>query len=180
MLSCSVCVLSFPLPFMMSLTILSSLRWSCAVGPACESVSHDSLFTASELSTLKTWLVRSAKEPDCKVTDRGFHVKCAVTRGRVGFHSSDIEDVRPRCVVVGFVKRGWQPGAHVLSCSVCVLSFPLPFHDVSYDPLFTALELCRWPGLRKCLSRFSLHCVGVEHIENLVGQVCERVRLQSN
>ena len=80
MLSCSVCVLSFPLPFMMSLTILSSLRWSCAVGPACESVSHDSLFTASELSTLKTWLVRSAKEPDCKVTDCGFHVKCAVTR----------------------------------------------------------------------------------------------------
>ena len=29
-------------------------------------------------------------------------------------------------------------------------------------------------------SRFSLHCAGVEHIEDLVGHVCERVRLQSN
>ena len=48
---------------------------------AIHDVSYDSLFTAPELSTLKTWLVRSAKESDCKVTDGGSHVKRVVTRG---------------------------------------------------------------------------------------------------
>ena len=54
MLNCSVCVLSFQLPSMVSLAILSSLRRTCAVGQACESVSYDHPCAASELSTLKT------------------------------------------------------------------------------------------------------------------------------
>ena len=60
-----------------------------AVGQACESVSNDNPYTASELSALKTWLVRSVKETDCKVTDGGTHVKRVVTRDAAKVDNTD-------------------------------------------------------------------------------------------
>ena len=47
---------------------------------AIHDVSYDSLFTALELSALKPWLVRPAKESDCTVSDCGSHVKRVSTR----------------------------------------------------------------------------------------------------
>ena len=75
-LLCSVCNIPFQLPFMMSLI--------------------DSLFTAPVLSTLKSWVVRSAE--DCKVTDDGPHVNRVCDQGRVASC--------PRCVVAVFVEKG--------------------------------------------------------------------------
>ena len=48
---------------------------------ALHDVSHDSLLTALELSAVKPWLVRPARESERQVTDRGSHVKRVVTRG---------------------------------------------------------------------------------------------------
>ena len=240
------------MPFTMSLTIHSSLRWVCAHwkrgrsglrkcllqfplhcngveriepahGHACESVSCDSLFAAMELRALETWSVRPATVPDCKVTDCGSHVK------------------RVNALSLALSEQVWQPGAHVLLCSVCIIPFQLPSMMSVIDSLSTAIELSTlktWmvrPALvyngtddgtqvgqpethllnwcvffprtvyrvalksrAQCSSVLcwtsgcalsvqlsfmmffykSLHCAGVEHIENLGGQVCER--LQSN
>ena len=46
-------------------------------------VSYDFLFTALELSALSPWLVWTAKELDCTVTDCGSHVKRVLTRSDV-------------------------------------------------------------------------------------------------
>ena len=51
----------------------------CSV--AIHDVSYDSLFTALEMSALKPWLVRPAKESHCTVTVCGSHVKRVSTRG---------------------------------------------------------------------------------------------------
>ena len=59
-LYCSVCVLSAQLLFMMSGTTIPAMRRS--------------------LSALKTWLVRSAMESVCKVTEWSSHVKRVVVR----------------------------------------------------------------------------------------------------
>ena len=67
---------------------------------AIHDVFYNSLFTASELSTLKTWLVRSAKESVCKVIDDGPFVKRVVTRGAAKVDNTE------QLVVVGFVERG--------------------------------------------------------------------------
>ena len=136
----------------MSLTIHSSLRWVCAhwkrgrsglrkcllqfalhcngaeriepaLGHACESVYCDSLFAALELCALETRSVRPATVPDCKVTDCGSHVK------RVNAWSLALSE------------QVWQPGAHVLLCSVCIIPFQLPFMMSFIDSLFTAPEL---------------------------------------
>ena len=50
----------------------------CSV--AIHDVSYDSLFAALEMSALKPWLVRPAKESDCTVTVCGSHVKRVSTR----------------------------------------------------------------------------------------------------
>ena len=47
---------------------------------ATPGVSHDSLFTAVELSAWEMFLIRPAKELNCKVTDFGAHVKRVLTR----------------------------------------------------------------------------------------------------
>ena len=139
----------------MALTIHSSLRWVCAhwkrgrsglrkcllqfplhcngaeriepaLGHACESVSCDSLFVALELRALETWSVRPATVPDCKVTDCGSHVK------------------RVNALSLALSEQVWQPGAHVLLCSVCIIPFQkrvVPFMMSFIDSLFTAPEL---------------------------------------
>ena len=100
-----------------------------AVGQACESVSHDSPHTASELSALKTWLVRSAKETDFNVTDGGSHVKRVVTR-----------DVWQDALSLALLEEVWQPGSTRVELIVrCVLSVQLPFMM-----FLTILASLRW------------------------------------
>ena len=47
---------------------------------AIPDVSYDFLCTALELTALRPWLVRSARESDCKVSGCDSNVKRAVTR----------------------------------------------------------------------------------------------------
>ena len=63
--------------------------------------------------------------PDCKGTDRGSHVMRVVTRNvwlsiHLTSRTSDHD-----ALSLALLKEVWQPGAHVLNCSVCVLSFQL-------------------------------------------------------
>ena len=92
----------------------------CSCPSAVHDVSHDSLVTALELRALETWSVRPAKVPDCNVTNCGSHVKRVVTR------DAWLSDVRPRCVVAGFVERGLVARSTRVEL-VCVLSFQLSF-----------------------------------------------------
>ena len=133
-LLCSVCIIPFQLPFMMSFI--------------------DSLFTAPELSTLKTWVVRSAI--DCNVTDDGTHAKHVVTK--------DVWPPDHDALSLSSLRKVWQPEAHLLNWCVfspravtrvvlksraqsssllcwasgCSLSVQLPFMLSFYNPLFTA------------------------------------------
>ena len=60
----------------------------------------------------------------------------------MGFHSSYIEDLRPRCVVVGFVERGLAArSTRVELFGVCSL-LSAAIHDVSYDPLSSLRQSC--------------------------------------
>ena len=62
-----------------------------------------------ELRALEMWSVRAATVPDGKVTDCGSHVK------------------RVDALSLALSEQDWQPGAHVLLCSVCILSVQMPF-----------------------------------------------------
>ena len=70
-------------------------------------VSYDSLLTALELSTLKPWLVRLAKESDCTVTDYASHVKRVVTRSD-GKVEKDIVTLNEEKGEVTFVEEGYD------------------------------------------------------------------------
>ena len=151
---CSVCIIPFQLPFMMSLI--------------------DSPFTAPVLSTLKSWVVRSVK--DCKVTHDGPYVKRVMIR-----------DVWPPChdaLASSLLRMVWQPVAHLLNWwvfSPCCDQGRVAKSRTQSSSLLSWASVCalsvQLPFMMSLQS--SLHCVGVEHIENLVSQVCERASLQS-
>ena len=105
---------------------------------ACESVFCDSLFAAQELRAFETWSVRSATVPACKVTDCGSHVK----RGKdlplalsafVLLMIDSIPSVR-RCLS--------RASSHCIKVEHITLVIGQFWRSVSYNPPFTALELC--------------------------------------
>ena len=133
---CSMCIISFHLPSMMSFI--------------------DSLSTATELSTLKTWVVRTALVYNG--TDDGTRAKHVVTK-----------DMWPPVLVALSLpasRKVWQPETHLLNWGVffprtvyrvalksraqcssvlcwtsgCALSVQLSFMMSFYNPLFTASE----------------------------------------
>ena len=137
---------------------------------------------------LKPFVVRSTRVSDCEAIDCGSLLKRVVTRGDdnaasieqfvvgLGFHSSAEASVWSILMFKSARKLLDEQTATVDLC-LC----PNAVHDVSHDSLFTALELRAresW-SVRKCRSRFTLHCDGVERIEPAIGQACESVSCDS-
>ena len=74
----------FPVEFTIKSAMKLALEPPTTVGlslcsTAIHDVSYDFMFTALELSALNSWLVRTAKELDCTVTDCCSHAKRVLT-----------------------------------------------------------------------------------------------------
>ena len=62
------------------ISMIERTQWDCVSAQLLfHDVSRDFFFTALELSTLKSWFVRSANSSNCTVTDCGSHVKRVLT-----------------------------------------------------------------------------------------------------
>ena len=104
---------------------------------ACESVSCDSLFAAQELRAFKTWSVRSATVPVCKVSECGSHVKRgkALSLALSAFAMLMIDSIPSvrRCLS--------RASSHCIEVEHITLVTGQFWRSVSYNPPFTALEL---------------------------------------
>ena len=155
-------------------------------------VSFNNHHTVSVLSSMKTWLVSSGIESVCIATDRGPHVTRVVSmNGSVSVahdvsydsHFTGLElcavhslMVRPVSESVYKVTDCGSHVKHVVSRDESSLAVD----GVTSDSVCTAMELSVLP--EQLAFGWGLHssrCVvrpcraGAEHIENLVGQVCE-------
>ena len=107
------------------------------------------LFTAPELSTLKTWVVRSAK--DCKVTDDGPHVKRVVTR--------DVWPSDHDALSLSSLTPVWQSEAHLLNW--CVFSSTCCDQGRGAKSRTQSSSLLSWASV--CAQLPFMISVGVEH-----------------
>ena len=116
-------------------------------------VSHDKLYTASELSALKIWLVSPGIESVSKVSDCGSHVKHVVTGDGcfsavhdvsydIPYTVSELSGLKIWLVSLGIetVCKIIDRGSHVKRVVTRNGSLSA-VHDVPYDSLVTGLEL---------------------------------------
>ena len=93
-----------------------------------------SLFTALDFSASKPWLVRPAKQSDCKVTDCSFHVQRVSTRsnGNVVKDIVTLNEEKGEITYTATAVSHTAPAAAVMYTTPAPVTYTPPAHVVIY------------------------------------------------